>query len=237
MGPDVCKEIAYRVPQAIPVGENPDYVCTPGRETKYANSIGKSFCYIGQCVEQSLETHRLIPGRSPFIENEQAYPWDACMREDPKFASFATPPPQSISWFPAYRPALLVKQLDTELCQINGLPPRTDTFMCGFDVRRRLQIPLSQLASTALDILNQGGEYKAPSKGILGISQGLGARVGTTLYTNYLTDAARIFGETMSIAVDTLDRLTKIKFTPEMCPRNASESLSMMTHYEICVPH
>ena len=236
-GPDVCRNINYKVPGGVPQGENPDYVCTPGRETKYGNSIGNSFCFIGQCAEQSVETHRLIGGRSPLIAQDQAYPWDSCMPPDPQFNAFATPPPLTASWFPAYRPALLIKRLDTALCQTNGLPPRSETFLCGFDVRRRLELPLKNLAENPLNILDQGAEYNVPALGFQSIVRGLGARIGTTLYTGYLYDAARAFGEVMATATETMGKLAAIHFTPKMCPRNAAEANGMTTHYDICVTH
>jgi hypothetical protein len=228
-GPDVCQDIGYRLEPVgvppIPEEENPDYICTPNRETWYLNSIGNHLCYMGQCIEQSMEGHRLLSGRSPFSVQDEAFPWDSCEARDPQFANFLTPPPgNTVTSFPAYRPGWLIQTLDTAFCQLNGLPPQALPTLCGFQATRRLTLPLVTHLNTAFSLLSQSEEIASPTQGFERIVGGIGARIGTDLYTRYLRRTGRPFGEITTMAAEVLENLTKITFPLDMCQRNAAES-------------
>lgn len=240
-GPDICQSFGYRIPAndgapPIPEGEQPDEICTPNRETWYVNSIGNHMCYIGQCIEQSMESRRLIAGRSPFTVQDEAFPWDSCEGRDPLFAILLTPPPASgTSSFPDYRPALLIKNLDLALCQMNGLPPQTPPVLCSFDARRRLHLPTELTFLTASGLTDQSTELAQAVLGLQRLSDGLGARIGTTLFQRYLRRSVRPFEEITTIAAELLENLTKITFARDMCPRNAAEENALKDH-EKCLP-
>ncbi len=105
-------------------------VCTPGTESEYKNTIGNNACYIGQCVEESLELHRLTGGRSPATVGDGAFPHDnpgmgtalaTILRSVP-----ATNPP-----LPSYRPQMVTRILEDALCQLQGLPAATPPVFAG----------------------------------------------------------------------------------------------------------
>jgi hypothetical protein len=233
-GPDVCIDVSYRIKREGNAGsassELPYEVCQPNQETEYRNTIGNTMCYVGQCVEQSLEAHRLIGGRSPFVPGDEAYPWDSCVQRDPEFATLLTPPPATTSWFPSYRPEELIRSLDSALCQTNGLPPQMPPVLCSFAPEHRIRLPLQTYLETAGQLANQAQEHATPTAGLQHLSEGLGARLGTSLYREYLLRAGHVLGEITSMTTDLFTSLAKMKFTREMCPRNGALENGLTSH-------
>ncbi|MBI3332044.1 hypothetical protein HYZ99_03740 [Candidatus Peregrinibacteria bacterium] len=208
-------------------------ICNPECQTKYANTIGNSMCYIGQCIEQSFEEHRLMPGRTAFTVQDEAFPWDSCAAADPAFASFMTPPPVTGTSFPSYRPGWIIQKIDTALCQVNGLPPQSAAILCETNALRRLEVPLETSLENTMHLINQIIERRHPAEQIKRLAPGLGTRVGTTLYVNYLRVAGRALGEITAIAAELLGNLTEIKFPTELCPRDGAGSKALKAH-QLC---
>src|SRR6185503_16440480 len=77
------KTMDARVAARVRTIERQTATCTPGTETTYKNTIGNNACYLGQCVEESLELHRVTGGRSPATVGDEAFPWDDPNTGDP----------------------------------------------------------------------------------------------------------------------------------------------------------
>ena len=58
-------------------------VCTPECRSEFENTIGNNLCFIGQCIEQSWEEERIVPGRMPLNVGDEAFPWDSCIGTEP----------------------------------------------------------------------------------------------------------------------------------------------------------
>ena len=205
-------------------------VCNPECRTEYANTIGNTMCYVGQCVEQAFEEHRMIPGRNAFNAGDEAYPFDSCAAPDPSFATLLTPPPLAATWFPAYRPGWLLRTLDNALCQMNGLPPQSAAILCETNALRRLEVPLDNPLENVQSLIDQIVERRRPAEQLERLAPGLGARMGTTLLVNYLRLGGRSLGEITSIAAELLGNLEDIEFPTELCPREGSKTKGLSAH-------
>ncbi len=191
-------------------------------ETTYRNTIGNNMCYMGQMVEEALEEERLIPGRTPSTLADEIAPWDMCESPDPAFGTFLTPPPTVTSWFPAYRPALLLRTFERALCQINGLPPYALPIQCTTDAGRRLgAFPLSP-PETAKTLLDQMLEAGLPTSRMQDLGAAYGTRLGTQLYAEYLKRSSKTLSEITESAAELLGNLADIEFTDTMCPENGA---------------
>lgn len=209
-------------------------VSNPECKTKYLNTIGNHMCAVGQFMEETLEYHRLTPMRSTFSVQDETYPWESCEPPHPLLAGFYTPPPQTNTVLPNYRPAHLVAALEKALCQVNGLPPKVLPILCGTSASRRLDLELLSILSTATHLVNQVGEQGIPTEGLEGLAHAYGTRIGTDLYTGYLRQAGRSLGEVVRIAADLLGTLERVEFSPDMCPRNAAKPNGLGTHGRQC---
>lgn len=197
--------------------------CTPGCPVKYENTIGNNLCYIGQCVEQSIEQSRVIPGRMALVVGDESFPWDACAAENTQTAGLITLPAISPPLTPSYNPRLLVESLDRALCQINGLPAFTPPIRCQFDYQRRLSVPTSDYASTTLSFTSQIDENEDPTSSLQRMTQGIATRIGTSLLTRYLSWAGPALSDTLRTTNRLLNIMEQTKFPMQTCPRNAAE--------------
>lgn len=204
-------------------------------QTTYQNTIGNTMCYLGQVMEESLEEHRLISGRSPFVAADEAYPWEACESPDPAYATLLTPPPQTFADLPAYRPRTLLGQFDRALCQINGLPSTSLPVLCGTNAERRLIPPLTSYIDIARGLVQQIADVGITTERFQGLGKGIGNRIGTMLYASYIERASRSLEEVISMSADIFENLTRIDFAPDACPRNASGD-EALTGYPKCFP-
>jgi hypothetical protein len=193
--------------------------CRPGCEARYTNTIGNNLCYTGQCIEESQEWSRPIAGRSPLTTIDQDFPWDSCEGEDPNIGEFEMPPAITAPKFAPYRPRYLLQQLDTALCQINGLPARTPPVICTFDVTNRIVLPPLTLLQSVQDIAQQTQTAATAGTGIRTAAQGIGARVVSDMFTQYLQTGAKNFSELLFMAQDVFRRISDIEFPSAMCPR------------------
>lgn len=197
--------------------------CTPGCLTRYENTIGNNLCYIGQCVEQSIEQARLIPGRMALSVSDESFPWDSCAATDSQAGGLITLPALSPPLLPAYNPRLLVESLDRALCQVNGLPSSTPPILCQFDYQRRLSIPTSDYVSTALSFTSQIEENETPTASLQRMTQSMATRIGSTLLTRYLAWAGNALSDTLRTGNQLLNSMEKTKFPLQTCPRTATE--------------
>ncbi len=192
-------------------------VCTPGTESEYKNTIGNNACYIGQCVEESLELHRLTGGRSPATVGDGAFPHD-----DPRMGEAlatvlrsvpATSPP-----LPSYRPQMITRILEDALCQLQGLPAATPPHLCAFSPSRRLAVPLADGAATARSLQYDSAEQREATLLVERLAAGLGSRIGTDIQGQYLRIGTRTLSEVVALANMLLKEAITVTFPTNMCP-------------------
>jgi len=191
-------------------------ICQPQNYVSYRNTIGNTMCYIGQCIEESMRTHRLVSGRNTFITQGAAYPWDPLMKSTTG-GQLLTPPPTAFGSFPPYRPQRILNAFDTALCQSVGLPPRTPPALCMFNELRSLAFPVDFL-TTANRLLVQTGEQFEPFFGLRNLAMSIGTRISTELYVQYLQTTTKPLAELIKSATTILQEIQKTTFPTEMCP-------------------
>ncbi|MBI1812830.1 hypothetical protein HYR82_03545 [Candidatus Peregrinibacteria bacterium] len=206
-------------------------VCDPNVITTYRNTIGNNLCYFDQCLEQSMETHRIAGGRATFTVGDPAFPQEACEPNVPQSTILwgTSDPPR----LPPYRPSLLLKNVDEALCQSNGLPADSPPSACGFAASRRLLLP-EQLLQTGLSLLSQPQEQTSPVLGVQTMSDVLGQRIATSLYGRYLHGLSTSLTQITTQAVILLNRFTTVSFSKAMCPLNDAKGELLNTKF--CAP-
>ncbi len=219
--PPTCEEVITNIDgRALSIKESLKASCRPGCEAQYENTIGNNLCYIGQCLEESLEEHRLIPGRIPYVTQDEAFPWDSCMNEDPQLATFVTVPPLTRTFLPPYKGQELLQQLDTLLCQMNGLPRLSPPILCAFSPGKRLSLPLQTYFNTALSLVEQDKVHIDDTANLQESVGNIATRIGTTLYREYLEKALREFSELIRAAGTFGRQMGEVEFPTVACPRN-----------------
>ena len=192
-------------------------VCDPNRTTNYQNTIGGSMCYLDQCVEQSVEEHRLIPGKQTFAAGEEAFTAEACIKPATDLSTVTTVPLVVTPPLPPYRPGLLIQQMDASLCQQNGLPPQSPPSKCAFSALKNLQSPQEGIAETAINLWKNPLGLNIAIAGTERLSEALGARVATELYRNYLDATIPKLASLTTEASALLKTFLSVKFSQAMC--------------------
>ncbi|MDA1208756.1 MAG: hypothetical protein O2904_01845 [bacterium] len=218
--PDTCEEAVNNLdPRAQKMINSMPLVCSPDCQTKFLNTIGNNLCFIGQCVEQSLEGHKLIPGRWTTTVQGENFPYESEAGKDPNLGAFFLSSPDLSVPFPPYRPYTLVQELDNALCQVNGLPKLFPPIKCAFDVRRRLSRQTYNLLATWQSLNDQPLEQQLEHHALSILAPGVGSRIGTNVYLLYFSTAVRAFEEIMHSTDDLLKGLGDVNFPTEMCER------------------
>ena len=218
--PDTCADAVTNLdPRAQKMINSLPQVCTPDCQTKYLNTIGNNLCLIGQCVEQSLEGHKLIPGRWATTVEGESFPNESQAGKDPNLGAFFLSSPDLSVPFPPYRPFTLVQELDNALCQVNGLPKLIPPVRCAFDARRRLDNRTYNLLATWQSLVDQPRTLEINHRALSILAPGVGARIGTSLYVQYFSSAVRAFEETIRSTDDLLKGLGDVEFPTKMCER------------------
>jgi|GEM_PF-4364828 len=202
-------------------------VCNPLARTQYENTIGNNLCYLGSCVEQSLERHRLTPGRQSFETNETIYPWDAC-RAPLTAGSITTSASNLPTQVPVYRPELLMQELDRALCQASGLPISSPPSVCMFNTSRRLLIPIQHPLEQALALAQEGHAETNIAANIELLSEAVASRMGSTLYAEALERGSRALSAVTINAAELLEQLARVSFSRVMCPLNDGDGAELI---------
>lgn len=192
-------------------------VCTPGTESTYKNTIGNNACYIGQCVEETLELHRLTAGRSPAVVGDGAFPHDDPSTGD-ALAKMLRSVPTSSPPLPSYRPQMVMRTLEDALCQLQGLPAATPPHLCAFAPSRRLELPFSDGATTARSIIYNADEQRDATALTEQIASALGSRIGTDMQGQYLRIGTKTLSEVVALANTLLQEANTVTFPTDMCP-------------------
>jgi hypothetical protein len=192
-------------------------VCEPGTESDYKNTIGNNACFIGQCVEESLELHRLTGGRSPATVGDGAFPHD-----DPEMgtalATMLRSVPATTPPLPSYRPQMVMRMLEDALCQLQGMPASTPPHLCAFSNSRRLAVPLATGTQTIQSLVFSADEQRDSTLLVRQIAASLGSRIGTDMQGQYLRVGTRTLSEVVALANTLLNEMLTVHFPANMCP-------------------
>lgn len=209
-------------------------VCNPNCAVKYKNTIGNNLCYIGQCIEQSVEEHRLTPGRWTSGVQDEAFPWDACMQPDPEHAVVVPVTGDNLTRLPAYEPQKIMDLMDAQLCEQNGFPRLTPPVLCTFNSSDFLQ---STQTIGSVSYLERNIKQDTDNAAIAALSRELtGGRIGTSIFKNYLDSTLPYFNEILSTARDLLEQIGETTFPTFMCPRDAPTDCSVFEHVSSGTP-
>lgn len=212
VGVDVCADIEWRN------DDDPTLpVCEPSAETRYKNTIGNNACYIGACVEESLELHRITGGRSPIGVSDSAFPWDAPATGE-ALATVLRSVPATMPPLPSYQPEATVRILEDALCQLQGLPVATPPHLCAFSPSQRLNLPLSDNTQTALQLTIGAQDNRDALRITEELASALGSRIGTDLQGQYLRVGTRSLSDVIGLANTLLKETLNVRFPINMCP-------------------
>jgi hypothetical protein len=219
--PQACANAVRAMdPRALALKETLKLSCTPGCETEYENTIGNNLCYISQCVEESLEAHRLIPGRIPYVTQDEAFPWDSCLKDRSEIPDLVAIPPLTRTFIPPYRGRELVEQLDMLLCQVSALPRLSPPVLCSFHPTRRNNLPLRTYADTISSFLEMNTTSALRTEDVRGSAQNIGTRIGTVMYQQYLHKSMREFSDLVRAANGLIHAIGETTLPSTACPRN-----------------
>ena len=213
--------------RVLEIKESLNSSCNPKCESEYVNTIGNNLCYIGQCIEESLEAHRLIPGRMPLVTQDEAFPWDSCSAEDPNNASVLFVPPFSSPEIPPYKGQHVIENLDSLLCQINGFPRLSPPVLCNFDPRRSFALPSESFLKMFYGLVGQESAQDTHVSDLQSSLENISARMGATLFVEYLKPALKGFGEILGTVSTLTKQIGETKFPVQMCPRYYTDDCSI----------
>ena len=199
--------------------------CAPGCQARYENTIGNNLCYTGQCIEETHEFARAVPGRAPLTEIDQAFPWDACILQDPEIGAVATPPALLGPKLPTYNPEDLLSTMDRSLCQLNGLPYMSPPVLCGFDPLLTIGLGRSDAFAAAIGVATGEAEYGSRAQSLEASAGGIGARIAADMLVDYLRPASRQLADIIDMMRTTLSQVGDVSLPDTMCPRRAPDDL------------
>jgi hypothetical protein len=200
-------------------------VCSPKCKTKFESTIGNNLCFIGQCLEQSWEEERLVPGRMTLNANDESFPWDSCVGGEPAASPIApsigslTLPSLTFPRIPSYRPADIAQRMDIALCQIYGMPLSTPPTLCQIDLSRRLGLTVLDFSEMGALISTFIGNLLDPGVQLQRMSTGVGARFAASLYADNVGPMEQSFAEILGAAATVLEDIASTPFPQQMCSR------------------
>lgn len=201
-------------------------VCNPNCAAKYENTIGNNLCYIGQCIEQSWEQNRLVPGRVPSTTQEQAFPWESCMNPDPQLGTIGSVAAGNTTRLPVYEPFRLVEQVDKELCRLNGYPLQTPPVLCMYNSNESVNLTFTT-AFTLSQVTQERMNNDALLRSITGHSlSNVSNRNTSAMLATYLKTAILSMNEVLSNVQRLLLQIGTVQLPTVMCPREPITSCS-----------
>ncbi len=156
IGPTICKNLVnLYVDDGTPLTAANDFsrlnpalvradtsqICTPETRVLYQDDIVSHACYIGHCLEQSMNGHSLIPSRNTTLVNEATSPYLACMRTDPQLGVFTEVAKDSPYPLPPYIGHELVQDFEQYFCGLNGSTAHPVLGYCRFRDENRAADP------------------------------------------------------------------------------------------------
>jgi len=191
--------------------------CTPETLSKYGNTIGNNLCFIGQCVEQSLDTHRLTPGRTPAGVQDGAFPNDDALTGSP-LGNFLTSPATGQPILPPYRPLEPVREFEAALCALVGLPTTVPSALCAIAASEDAGAPATDPLSSLLNMAQNRAEEELSLADFSTLAQSVGTRLGTDLYARNIRMMSKSLSEVLGTASSLLNEVKSIDFPTDMCP-------------------
>lgn len=211
--------VSEKDPRIVSLMESAPMLCDPNCKVQYENTIGNNLCYISQCIEQSTEFHRIIPGRIPFVTQDQAFPWDACVNEDPQLGNLGEIPQPDLNVIPPYRGQQLIGEFERYFCSIAGGPQAILPALCSISETRSVGLP----SETALGTMQQQSETTTEEQRIIReISSTIGnvsARIATETQLRYLDSAMNHLASLLDSLTEILAGIGEVGFPDVMCPR------------------
>ncbi len=192
-------------------------ICQPGQVDIYKNRIGNNMCYIGQCIEESVELHRMTGAQSPATVGDESFPWNDPQTGAP-LGNALLNPPLTPAQLPLYHPQWIVEQLEEQLCQLQGLPPLTPSILCTYKPSRRLSYPVIDPITNAQSLLLDAQSQRETTNRTLSLTLGLGSRLGTAMYADYLGTASHSLADVLGMAVKLFKEMSSVDFPTVMCP-------------------
>jgi|GEM_PF-1092397 len=205
--------------RALSIKETLKRSCRPGCTVKYENTIGNNLCYLGQCIEESVEEHRLIPGNMPFTTGDQRAPWDSCEAPDSQIAALTTVPPQTPSKIPTYNPRQILQNVETAICQLNGYPRLAPPVLCATSSTRRIGLPLEGYSDTIENLISLQREAMAQAASMETSLGNIATRLGTEIRNTYLNKAIKELADVVGAARKIVEQIGTVPMTKTMCPR------------------
>jgi hypothetical protein len=195
-----------------------DSICSPSTAVLYEHDIPSNACYIGLCIEQSLKTHTLIPGRNSVLINEESAPYAACVRPDPQLGTYMEVATNSPYPLPMYIGHLLVRDFDREYCIRNGDPPLSVAGLCAFQNATRARSPDVSQTAFAFFLGRDDAAVMNDQTQLLAVAAAIGQRAALdqTIETEQKVFAA-VTNFVTQIA-DLLKSLSRAPLTKTPCP-------------------
>ncbi|MCF7844706.1 MAG: hypothetical protein K9M03_02665 [Kiritimatiellales bacterium] len=218
--PETCEDAINNMDPRVQMFRNSlPLVCSAECQAEYVNTIGNNACYIAQCTEESLETQRIIPGRMPFVSQDEAFPWESKAKDDPLIGSVMPIPPLPLTKIPSYKPELLVKEMDLALCQLSGLPILQPPHRCAFQALRQIALRPASTSLLGYGLVGQTSQAQEENWVVQNMASSIGARLGTTIYINYLERAGKAFWELVRGANELIGGISSLQFPNQSCKR------------------
>lgn len=129
-------------PALTPV--DPSAVCTPESKTLYQDDISSHACFVGLCIEQSLNGHSLVPNRNPVLVEEATSPFLAYLRDDPKLGLYTEAPSNAPYPMPRYIGHELLRDTEARFCLLNNKAPYPISALCSYRASQQNQHPALQ---------------------------------------------------------------------------------------------
>ncbi len=207
----------------IAAAKAPRDVCRPGAQTQFPNTIGNSLCFLGTCVENSTELRNTIPGRTATTVQDETFPFESTIKPLTIAADFLTGIPSTSLTLPAYRPALLLEQMDSELCQIVGLPLRYPSVRCMLEPNRQLQFPQGDYLKMTQSLTKSTQEQQVAIANREALLEATGIRIGTSLYGRVMDNVGHTLQDLVTTMNTLLETLQKTSFPTNMCPLGGTQ--------------
>lgn len=224
--PSSCAEAIENIdPRAEAILGSLPSPCNQECRSEYHNSIGNNLCFIGQCIEQSWEQERIVPGRMTQNVGDEAFPWDSCLGTDPlaytaaPSASQVVLPTMAFPAFPDYRPWDIAHITERALCQILGLPMHPLPTLCTSEIARQLGRSMSDPLDILIALTRAVDEQLSPAEDLERMAPSIGTRVATTLYRNQVPPMRQALSDILHAAATLLEEISNTRFPARMCSR------------------
>ncbi|MCK5016370.1 MAG: hypothetical protein KAS32_04785, partial [Candidatus Peribacteraceae bacterium] len=200
------------------IEESLSQVCSPEYNAEYKNTIGNALCHIGQCTEQSLEEHKIIPGRITWTVEDEAFPWESFRgkSEIEKRHSISIP---TNSYIPPYQPLAKLRKMENSLCESKGMPRTSIPAFCNFDTTRRTSLPSKTHGVYSQDASIQENKSSGDFNRLISLLPAVGARNASDLLMEYFKPATISLKGILQNINSSFEKMESTEFPLEMCPR------------------